>query len=224
MLRSLSSSLIGALLLVACSTDQPAASPAAPTVSQPTTTSSPGPVSPSTTLASPTTTSTTTNVDDSITPDIDSAVPEKHLENYLAALAAGAYEQAGFPATNAGTAFGDNQNIAAADYLGAACEPDLCNGPYTVEPDDPFIQYDGIAPPRWNFSVTHEQSGQTATMSVGMFEGQFVIADLPPLVESPRPDDLLTQLFGSDRPDYAVVERFDAFEVWTADTTTWVTN
>lgn len=224
MLRSLSSILIGALLLVACSTDLPAASPAAPTVSQPTTTSSPAPVSPSTTLASPTTTSTTTNVDDSVTPDIDSAVPEKHLENYLAALAAGAYEQAGFPATNAGTAFGDNENIAAADYLGTACEPDLCNGPYRIEPGDPFIQYDGIAPPRWNFSVTHEPSGEATTMTVGMFEGQFVIADLPPLVESPQPDDLLTRLFGSDQPDYAVVERFDAFEIQLAGTNTWVTN
>ena len=163
-------------------------------------------------------------MDESFTPDIDASVPEKHIENYLAALAAGAYEAAGFPISNAGIAFGQNEDIDAPNYLRAACDPDLCNGPYRVEHGDPFIQYDGIAPPRWNFSVTHEPSGQATTMTVGMFEGQFVITDLPPLVESPEPDDLLALLFGNDLPDYAVVERFEAFEVQLADTNTWATN
>ena len=207
------------MLLTACSAGSPAALSTPTTRPAPTTTS----LAPSTTTST-TSASSTTTLDESLTPDIDASVPEKHIENYLAALAAGAYEAAGFPITNAGIAFGDNEDIEAPNYLRAACDPDLCNGPYRVAHGDPFIQYDGIAPPRWNFSVTHEPSGQAANMTVGMFEGQFVIADLPPLVESPSPDDLLTRLFGNDLPNYVVVERFGAFEIQLAGTNTWATN
>ena len=221
MLRVSSGVLVAALLLAACSGESPAALSAPTTRPAPTTTSA---VPPTTTSTSTTSVHPTTTLDNSVTPDIDAAIPEKHLDNYLAALAAGAYEVASFPISNAGMTLGDDEDIDPQNYLRASCDPDLCNGPYRVERGEPFIEYDGIAPPRWNFSVTHEPSGQATTMTVGMFEGQFVIVDLPPLVESPESDDLLGQLFGNDQPDYVVVERFDAFEVQLADTKTWVTN
>ncbi len=219
MLRSLSGVLVGALLLTACSTESPVALSTLTTRPAPSTTSP----APSTTTST-TFVSSTTTLDNSVAPDIDASVPEKHIENFLAALAAGAYEAAGSPISIAGIAFGYNEDIDPPNYLRAACDPDLCNGPYRVEHGDPFIQYDGIAPPRWNFSVTHEPSGQATTMTVGMLEGQFVITDLPPLVESPEPNDLLALLFGNDLPNYVVVERFDAFEIQLADTNTWATN
>ncbi|MDH5505021.1 MAG: hypothetical protein OEY98_13480, partial [Acidimicrobiia bacterium] len=182
MLRWLSGVLVGALSLAACSGGSPAALSTPTTRLAPTTTSAAPPTttSTSTTLAHPTTTP-----DNSVTPDIDAAIPEKHLDNYLASLAAGAYDVASFPISNAGMSLGDDEDIDPQNFLRAACDPDLCNGPYRLEPADPFIHYDGIAPPRWNFTVTHEPSGQAATMTVGMFEGQFVITALPPLVESP---------------------------------------
>ncbi|MDH5421577.1 MAG: hypothetical protein OEY55_07215 [Acidimicrobiia bacterium] len=221
MLRWLSGVLVGALSLAACSGGSPAALSTPTTRLAPTTTSAAPPTttSTSTTLAHPTTTP-----DNSVTPDIDAAIPEKHLDNYLASLAAGAYDVASFPISNAGMSLGDDEDIDPQNFLRAACDPDLCNGPYRLEPADPFIHYDGIAPPRWNFTVTHEPSGQAATMTVGMFEDQFVITALPPLVESPPQDGLLKRLFGDDQPAYAVVERFSAFEIQRAETTTWTTN
>lgn len=186
---------------------------------------------PSTTRTAPTTTTpslatTTTSTTPQATVEIpwEEWVPEKHLENYLAALAAGAYEQAGFSMMGAGMGFGDNADILPTDYLTAACQPDLCNGPYQIEKSSPYLQYDGVRPPQWNFTVTHIDSGQIGDMTVGMFEGQFVIADLPPLVPSPDGADLLTQLFGDRRPDYVVIERFEGFEIWNGSSTDWVAN
>lgn len=186
---------------------------------------------PNTTTTTPTTittsvATTTTTTTELATVEVpwEEWVPEKHLENYLAALAAGAYEQAGFSMMGAGIGFGDNADILPTDYLTAACQPDWCNGPYRIEKSEPYLQYDGVRPPQWNFTVTHIDSGQAGDMTVGMFEGQFVIADLPPLVPSPDGADLLTQLFGDQRPDYVVVERFEGFEIWYEGSTEWVTN
>lgn len=179
---------------------------------------------PTTTTTSVATTTTTTTAPATVEVPWEEWVPETHLENYLAALAAGAYEQAAYSMMGAGIGFGDNADVLPTNYLTAACQPDLCNGPYRIEKSEPYLQYDGVRPPQWNFTVTHIDSGQVGDMTVGMFEGQFVISDLPPLVPSLDSADLLALLFGDQRPDYVVVERFEGFEIWNGSSTDWVTN
>lgn len=61
-------------------------------------------------------------------------------------------------------------------------------------------------------------------VSLGTFEGQFIISDLPPLVPSAGGLSMVELLFGEDVPDRVVVARFAVFEIWENGEPEWVTN
>ena len=65
---------------------------------------------------------------------------ERHVTNYLAALAAGAYEQAAWSAENNGIALdGQANDETPADFLRRSCDEGRCNGPYVVAAAGPGI-------------------------------------------------------------------------------------
>ncbi len=128
---------------------------------------------------------------------------ERDVSNYLAALAAGAYQQAAWSAENAGAA------TAQAETLERLCAGGVCAGPYTVDADGAVV------------TVTHVESEVIRLLT---FEGQKVIADLPPLVPSAGGPSLVEELFGNDLPSRVVVARFKAFEIWENGESEWVTN
>lgn len=180
------------------------------------------PSSPTTSLIT-TTTVTTSTVASSGETAWTAADAERWVVDYLAALAAGAYDQAGWAAWNNGIAVPDGDQLPA-DFLGGACADGACAGPYTVEALGPGLVDPVTAQASSKVLVTHEPSGQRATVVLNTFEGQLIIIDPPPLVPSVSVPTLVEELFGADIPDRVVVRRLDAFEIWTDGSVEWVTN
>lgn len=152
------------------------------------------------------------------------AEAERHVTNYLAALAAGAYEQAGFSAQNNGIA-GDGQagDETFSEFLQRMCSDDLCAGPYEVSADGPGL-VDQFEEASSQVTVVHTASGTEGKIQLATFEGQLFIADLPPLAASASGPNLVESLFGADLPERVVVQRFNAFEIWEDGDPEWVTH
>jgi len=149
---------------------------------------------------------------------------ERDVENYLAALAAGAYAQAAWPLENNGVAFeGQSAQETPASYLSRVCAGGACLGPYEVAADGPGLINESSQASS-TVTVTHTGSGDTSVFTVATFEGQRMVLGVPPLVPSAGGTSLVEELFGDDIPDRVVIERFDAFEIWDDDVVEWVTN
>lgn len=150
---------------------------------------------------------------------------ERYVSNFLAALAAGAYEQAAYSATDAGIIVdGQTNDELPAEAFEGMCAAGACAGPYSVFGEGP-----GFIDPEFSnassmVTVTHLATGAQTQIQVGTFEGQVVIADLPPLVPSSGGATLVESLFGSDIPSRVVVQRFKAFEIWEGGNPEWVTH
>lgn len=126
-----------------------------------------------------------------------------------------------------GTFGGQAAGETAAAFLERVCEPNLCAGEYEItspvwEGGLGLHNVTGI--PQWRFAVLHTESGRGSTMTVELHDARAVIRGLPPLVESEPAHSLVERLFGRDAPDYVVISRFDAFEVWHQGTAPWHTN
>lgn len=165
----------------------------------------------------------TTTVPDDVVIAWTAADAERDVENFLAALAAGAYEQAAWPLDNNGVMFdGQGADETPAQYLERICAGGACAGPYTVTAAGPgivneFGQASSIV------AVAPVGSGDAEGFTVFTFEGQRMVSGVPPQAvggEAP----LVAQLFGSAMPERVVVQRFDAFEIWEGGESQWVTN
>ncbi len=150
---------------------------------------------------------------------------ERHVRNYLAALAAGAFEQAGWPATSSGFVLDEAEgDELPAETLARLCRGGLCLGLYVVSADGPGRVDPLTAQASSTVTVTHPASGETSTIRLGTFEGQLSAAGLPPLVEGEADPPLVEELFGTIPGERIVVQRFDAFEVWDGGEVAWFTN
>ncbi len=150
---------------------------------------------------------------------------EGQVINFLAALAAGAFEQAAWSAENGGAIIqGQGGDETGAEALERMCRDGACAGPYTVHADGPAVRDPASGQSSSTVTVTHVESGEVATMRLGTFEGQLIIVDLPPLVPSTGGPTLIEELFGDALPSRVVVSRFDAFEIWEDGESEWVTN
>ncbi len=150
---------------------------------------------------------------------------EKHVANYLAALAAEAFEQAAWSATNNGIVVtGAADGETPSETMARWCTEERCAGPYTVEAIGPGLIDPDSAQASSTVIVTHVPSGETSAMDLATFEGQLVLFDPPPLVTSSPTAGLVEMLFGDSPPAKVVVERFDAFEIWEEGSPRWVTN
>ena len=174
---------------------------------------------PSTTAPS---TSTTLDQPEMVWTEADA---EAMVENYLAALAGAAWDVAAFSAFNNGIVItGSEDNELPAETLARLCADGACNGPYELRALGP-----GLIDPRTvqaasTVEVTHVESGMAGQIDVFTFEGQRVIADLPPLRPSPARESMVEQLFEGDLPDHIVVARNDGFETWSEGQPSWLLN
>ncbi len=228
-MRDRSRMLLGAvallLLAAACGEGDVAGSTTLPlTTTAPTTTAAPPttPAPTTTTEPPPPTTTTSTEPPQQAWSAVEA---EKTVINYLAALAAGAYEQAAWSAHGNGVMIdGQADDETPAQALERLCADGACRGPYLVEADGPGFIDPMTAQAASTVTVTHAGSGTTGIIRLGTFEGQRIIAQLPPLVPSDGEPSLVEQLFGEDIPDRVVVQRFNAFEIWEGGSPTWVTH
>ena len=150
------------------------------------------------------------------------AEAERHVENYLAALAAGAYEAAAV--ARAGVRAADQWRVeTVAEYLARRCDGGLCAGPYEVEADGPGY---GRSFGRAGSTVTvvHTESGEVGVIRLESFDGRLAVIDLPPLVASKGGPTLVDLLFGRMPPRRVVVQRLGAFEIWESGRREWVVN
>lgn len=204
-----------ALLLVLAACSSGADAPA-------TTAASVAPMESSTTSSAAPEPSTTVPVDVEAWSESDA---EKHVANFLEALAAGAYEQAAWPAENNGVMLaGAEGDETPAETLARWCAGGRCAGPYQVRANGPGRVDADTGQASSTVNVTHIGSGESTTVVLATFEGQLVIADPPPLVASPAAPTIVDLLFGPAPPAVVVVERFDAFEIWEDGQQRWVTN
>lgn len=149
---------------------------------------------------------------------------ERDVENYLAALAAGAYEQAAWPVENNGVAIdGQSRQETPAAYLSRVCVDDACRGPYEVAANGPGMINESSQASS-TVTVTHTGSGNATELTVATFEGRRMVLGVPPLVTSSGDTPLVEELFGDDVPDRVIVQRFDALEIWHDGIAEWVTN
>ena len=206
-----------------------AADVAQTTTSLPAATTATPPPGSATTEPSPVTTTTTTTTTTTLPPDIEIAWSETDAErivtNYLAALAAGAYEQAMWSASNNGIEIdGASGSETPAETAARLCADGRCRGPYEVDALSPGLtDANGVASSV--VAVTHSVTGDAADIRIATFEGQRIVADLPPLVPTDQePATPVARLFGSDIPERVVVARFNAFEVWENGERTWITH
>jgi len=148
----------------------------------------------------------------------------RDMVNYLEALRAGAYEQAAWPAFGNGILLdGQTADETGAEFLARSCAGDLCVGPYLVQGQPGFIDPDTMVASAV-VVVTHLASGQQTRMPIVTFQGQRIIGNLPPLVAGTNESSFRETLFGASPPQYVVVERFEAFEIWDGDGTQWLTH
>lgn len=211
--------LIIILALAGCS-GGPAAVETAPSTTAPSSSATGSEGSTPSTTSSPST--ETTGITEEAWSESDA---ERHAINYLAALAAGAFEQAAWPIeNNGGVIDGQARDERAGEALERLCASGACRGPYIVEADGPGLIDPGTRQASSTVTVTHSDSGQQATLTLGTFEGQLMVTGLPPLVPSPGAPSLIESLFAEGVPERVVVARFDAFEIWDNGQPEWVTN
>ncbi len=149
----------------------------------------------------------------------------RDVEDYLAELAAGAYEQAAWPVENNGGVFdGQASDEMPAEYLQRVCAGGRCAGPYTVSADGPGVIDPITSQASSTVTVTHAGSGESAVLTLATFEGKRMVLGVPPLVVSEGAPGLVERLFQEGIPDRVVVQRFDTFEIWEGGHQTWVTN
>jgi hypothetical protein len=211
------SGVVSLLLVIAC----------VPSGSSPPTTSQ---------LATTTTTSITTAPVDTTSSTTTTVVPEpeiawteaeaeRHVENYLAALEAGAFVQAGFSAAHAGiVAYDQTPDESAAEYLTRKCAGGVCQGPYRVKADGPGLIDRATGWARSVVTISAQKAGEEVQFELATFEGELFILDLPPLVAGDGAEPLIESVFGANPPGRVVVQRFEAFEIWEGATPTWVTH
>lgn len=178
---------------------------------------------PNTTAETSTTTATLTATS-MLEPEVawTEADAERDAANYLAALAAEEYDVAAWSADNNGIVLDERE--LPVETLERLCADGACAGPYRVVADGPGLVDPDSGQASSTVTVTHLPSGTKGTMFLGTFEGQLIIADLPPLIPSAGGPSLVESLFGDDIPDRVVVERFDGFEIWDHGAVDWVTN
>lgn len=208
-----------AVVLVACVGDAP---PAAPSTSGKSTT----PFASSTTTS---TTTTSTTVPGTTLPPGEvawtEAEAERDVANHLAALAAQAYEQAGFSVQSNGIEVsGQTGGETFPEFLERMCSGGVCAGPYEVIADGPGEIDPQTGQASSQVTVIHTPTGTQGQIRLATFEGQVVIADLPPLVASEGGPTLVERLFGDDPPRRVVLQRFNAIEIWENGDQEWVTN
>lgn len=218
MTRTLAFLMIAALIAGACGTSSNGqtglASSAPPIEETPTVVDS---------SAAPSSDTSETTTSDATAATIDPAAQvawsvldaERDATNFLAALSAGAYEQAAWPLESNGGVYDDQKSDEnAATFVSRMCADSRCAGPYSVDADGPGIIDAQFGLPSSTVTVIHEPTGEQATLKIGTFEGQRIVSGLPPLLSSDGEPSLVNRLFGDDRPDRVVVQRFDAFEIW----------
>ncbi len=150
---------------------------------------------------------------------------ERIVENYLAALAAGAWDVAAFSADNNGIQIqGSDPGETNAQTLERFCRGGACEGPYGVQAQGPGIVNPSTGQAASTVQVTHGASGAVAFLNLFTFEGQQIVAGLPPLEQSPDSGAIVNDLFGDRPPDSVVVERFSGFEAWVDGSPHWVVN
>lgn len=216
--------LVFSLLLASCSSVEGDV-PTSTTLRVAATTTSPEPVVTTVALAAVPTSSTTSVPEATLERAWSVIDAERHIKNYLAALAAGAYEQAAWSAENNGiTLAGQAPDETVADALSRFCSDGACAGPYAVEADGPGLIDPDSGQAASTVTVSHLGSGQAETMELGTHEGQLVVVGLPPLVPAKLQPTLVEMLFGEGMPNRVVVARFDAFEIWENGQSEWVTN
>ena len=172
-------------------------------------------------------TSSSTTTTTSFVPEIawTEGEAEAMVEGYLAALAAGAWDVAAFSAHNNGIVIaGSDADELPSETLERLCADGACNGPYELKALGPGLVNPDTAQASSIVDVTHVESGLSGVIEVATFEGQRIIADLPPLVSSAAPAPLPMALFGDAIPGRVVVERFNGFEVWDGGDTSWHVN
>ncbi|MDH5294710.1 MAG: hypothetical protein OEW91_13600, partial [Acidimicrobiia bacterium] len=146
---------------------------------------------------------------------------ERMVEGYLAALADGQWDIAAFSMENNGVApKGALRGETPRDFLERSCGTGLCAGPYVVVADGPGVINPETAQAESSVTVTHVASGETRGIRIATFEGQPIIADLPPLASGDG-DSLVSTLFGDDPPDDLAIGRFEAIERWIGGARTW---
>ncbi len=220
--------LVAAISLAACSGGDPAvdATTAAPgtAVSISATTTAPSTSVASITAGSTATTATTVGAVEIAWSEFEA---ERDVENYLAALAAGAFEQAGWPSHPKAPCVvldGQRYEETPAQFLERSCQGGRCNGPYTVTALGPGVIDPEFGQASSEVLVTHALTGAESVIRVATFEWQKIIGELPPLVRSEQVPGLVETLFGAAPSEYAVVQRFEAFEIWRGGSPDWVTN
>ncbi len=150
---------------------------------------------------------------------------ERYATDYMAALAAEAYEVAAWPIEQNGLVIeGQAGDETVAQALARLCGGGACRGPYAVEADSPGLVEPVSLQASSTVTVTEPGSGRTSTLLVATFEGQVSVTGLPPLVPSAGGTGLVEELFGGEGPTRVVVARLDAFELWTGDDVEWVPN
>ena len=153
------------------------------------------------------------------------AAAEQWVTDYLAALAAGAFEQAAWSAQNNGILLtGQDEDELPFEYLQRSCANDACVGPYGLEALGPGLIDPSSMQASSKVLVTHQDTGDQSTIRLATFEGQLVVTGLPPLVSSEPLPTLVEQLFGTQPPEHLVVGRLYAFEIWTGGEVEWTTN
>ena len=178
-----------------------------------------------TTVPSTTTITLPLRTDESTEQSWSAVEAERYVTNYLAALAAGAYEQAAWAAHNNGvTVDGQLGNETPVQALTRQCDRGACAGHYAVHAVGPGLRDAETSQASSIVAVTHVESGVEGVIRLFTFEGQLVIGNLPPLVPSVGVPTLVESLFGDGLPRRVVVQRFDAFEIWEDGTSDWVTN
>lgn len=185
-----------------------------PTLATTSTTSVPTP----TTSTLPTT--TTTQSQALLFPWEDFA--ERQVENLLAALTAGEYEAAGWVGESVGATFINlRPDETLAQYYERLCGGSRCAGPYSIVASE-IVDVPGPEDVEVvDVTVRHDVRGEESVFRLHWHEGLPVVVGLPPLVESFGRPPLVETLFGEDVPDFVVIERYHAYEVWDGGTGVW---
>ncbi len=199
-------------------------SPTLPAVTEAATTSAPP-------TGAPATTAPVESVLESSTPPstllaFSAGEATKNVVNLVAALQAGAYEQAAVAATRGQiTITGQEAGETAAEAMERLCEGGACAGEYQVVEASDAVKTEAGDQAVAMVVVASTETGETGAVRVTEMNGELVVPDLPPLVPTAAPaPTLVERLFGEAPPDRVVVERLEAYEIWEDGSVEWVTN
>lgn len=149
----------------------------------------------------------------------------RDVTNLLAALEAGAFEQAAYAATKNVIAIpGQQAGETTVEALERLCQGGACAGPYEVVEATPGTKTAEDEAAGSVVEVVNTETGERVEVRLEELDGEVVVPDLPPLTPSSGGPGLVEKLFGEDLPQRVVVERFDAYEIWQDGEVEWVTN